>query len=477
VSNGDRKLSELLDDLVRAGGRSQASFRELVQVAGLDPKTDFRGASLRGLDFRDEDLSGFDFSNADLSGSDFRRARLRGAVLDGADLTGTLGVNEAMSSAEPPGPNPKQAKQIIIGGGYPPENWAPSIKRLRLGNSGIRKIDGLAGLLWLQELSLMNTPIHDLSPISGLISLEELRLDNSRVTDLKPLSGLRSLSHLSIYNCKVRDLSPLRSVRSLSSLEATSSLISDESGLHNLPQLAWLRIGATKITTLNPIQNMNNLRYLDAQRLKLKDIAPLERHPCLNTLFLGEIQPISVFPTIPNLTSLTLHSGVANELPELTGLSKIRDLNFTFPSVRSIAPVADATTISHLRVGSLRPYDLTPLKNLLALTSLHLGLIRRGEHEGSLELGAISELSKLRTLDLTNWPVRDISPLRNMRSLRYLNLEGTQVKDISPILELPELRTLDVERTKVAPNALLPFKGRDVSICMPDGTWQNGTDL
>jgi formylglycine-generating enzyme required for sulfatase activity len=92
-SNGPDSIGEVLDKLIEmASDGKKPSFREMTSAAGLDPGTDFVGASLRDLDFRDEDLRAFDFSGADLTGVDFRRANIGSVSFEGADLTGTIGL-------------------------------------------------------------------------------------------------------------------------------------------------------------------------------------------------------------------------------------------------------------------------------------------------------------------------------------------------------------------------------------------------
>ena len=80
-----------IDDLQRVSRVAlspELGFVELVELAGLDPSTAFRGAVLRG-DMRGEDLSGFDFSDAMLDGCDIR----------GADLSRTSGLTKEMLSS------------------------------------------------------------------------------------------------------------------------------------------------------------------------------------------------------------------------------------------------------------------------------------------------------------------------------------------------------------------------------------------
>lgn len=136
-------LAKTLDQLVDAvAAQGEPSFRDLVQVAGLDPAKDFVGASLRGLDVRDEDMSGFNFSHADLTGADFRRAKIVGTRFTGADLTGTIGLPdlpksrvesgqplktfaEAIAAQQRPARRPALAEHLLI---YPiaPNPYDPS---------------------------------------------------------------------------------------------------------------------------------------------------------------------------------------------------------------------------------------------------------------------------------------------------------------------------------------------------------------
>lgn len=67
------------------------NFVALCEIAGLDPKTDLRGANLVGVDFTECDIRGFDLRDADLT-------RTRGTNVtwdsttnfEGANLTGSI---------------------------------------------------------------------------------------------------------------------------------------------------------------------------------------------------------------------------------------------------------------------------------------------------------------------------------------------------------------------------------------------------
>src|SRR5216684_6080219 len=97
-------LADILDRLVaKAATEKPGDFAELAAVAGLDPATDFVGASLREIDLRGEDLRGFDFSKADLTGADFRGANVMGVRWFGANLSGVVGLpDQVLKDAQSP---------------------------------------------------------------------------------------------------------------------------------------------------------------------------------------------------------------------------------------------------------------------------------------------------------------------------------------------------------------------------------------
>nr|WP_294519620.1 SUMF1/EgtB/PvdO family nonheme iron enzyme [uncultured Rhodopila sp.] len=70
-----------------------ASFGELVRIAGLDKRSDFVGANLRGVDFGTTDLADYNFARADLSHADMTRASGKDRLmLIDATTTGALGL-------------------------------------------------------------------------------------------------------------------------------------------------------------------------------------------------------------------------------------------------------------------------------------------------------------------------------------------------------------------------------------------------
>lgn len=70
------------------------NFVRLVELAGLDPRTDFRRTSLAGLSFAGQNLRSFDFSGSNLSG-----CRWDGALISTTKLNGAVFDKQALTTA------------------------------------------------------------------------------------------------------------------------------------------------------------------------------------------------------------------------------------------------------------------------------------------------------------------------------------------------------------------------------------------
>jgi hypothetical protein len=90
------QLDEEQRRILRRLRKAPSDFATLVKLAGLDPRQDFRGVSLRGVDFGRADVSDFDFTDADLSGADLRRATVGRALEAAASLEDARFPREAL---------------------------------------------------------------------------------------------------------------------------------------------------------------------------------------------------------------------------------------------------------------------------------------------------------------------------------------------------------------------------------------------
>ena len=86
--------------------------------------------------------------------------------------------------------------------------------------------------------------------------------------------------------------------------------------------------------------------------------------------------------------------------------------------------------------------DISPLTNFTDLQSLDL------EETQVSDLSPIKNLTKLRSLFLAGAPVSDLSPLMNLSALQSLILPGTKIRNFEVIAKLSNLQSLEFVNTK-----------------------------
>lgn len=102
VTDREPEIKELINRIVTA---KTHNFRELCQMANLNPAMDFIGGNLRGTTFNSCDFSGanlyrVNFRGANLNDADFSDANLSSAKFGGADLSGAFLGNADLSNVD-----------------------------------------------------------------------------------------------------------------------------------------------------------------------------------------------------------------------------------------------------------------------------------------------------------------------------------------------------------------------------------------
>ena len=95
---------------------------------------------------------------------------------------------------------------------------------------------------------------------------------------------------------------------------------------------------------------------------------------------------------------------------------------------------------STLRTLNLMQNDLTDvsaLRRLSSLEELSLGL-----NERLADISPLAKLTALRSLSISGTAVTDLSPLASLTGLETLDIEGCRIESIEPLLGLKGLRTL-----------------------------------
>lgn len=127
--------------------------------------------------------------------------------------------------------------------------------------------------------------------------------------------------------------------------------------------------------------------------------------------------------TYPNLEEVTLHEPSKIQIEAISKLSKIKRLRITHARTKTIEFISNMENIEELVFEYVSGFsDLSPLKNLLKLKSLHLENLRK---------------------------VTDFSGLKGINTLRYIRIDGTldwkqPILDFEFLKELPNLEVLSL---------------------------------
>jgi len=126
----------------------------------------------------------------------------------------------------------------------------------------------------------------------------------------------------------------------------------------------------------------------------------------------------------------------------------IRILELSQPEFRALDRLPpEIADLPHLRTLNLRNTqisDLTPIAGLAALRSLQLDKTQVSD------LSPITGLTALEQLTLNNTQVSDLTPIAGLKALERLWLDNTRVSDVTPITDLTALELLDLDNTQVS---------------------------
>lgn len=124
-------------------------------------------------------------------------------------------------------------------------------------------------------------------------------------------------------------------------------------------------------------------------------------------------------------------------------LSEITELPCAAKGIASLEGIQNLTGLQVLELADTKISDLSPLRDLTALTTLSIhGPSLRGPR--ITDLAPLENLTRLTSLSLDVYNVSDITPIRNLTNLRTLSLTRGRVSDISPLRNLTNLTSLEL---------------------------------
>ena len=315
-----------------------------------------------------------------------------------------------------------------------------SLTSLEAPNSDISDLTGLEFATGLTPLGLSNNIIVDITPLSGLTKLTSLDLSNNIIVDITPLSGLTNLTSLDLSGNVITDISPLSGLTNLTSLRLHDNFFSDISPLSALTRLISLSLYGTTIRDSSLLSRLSDLSEANIPDANL-------RAAIKTNLGKASDEPITSF----EMAFVSRLEAPNSNISDLTGLELATNLTWLhlgydatvgFPrnsnNISDFSPLSNLIRLRTLDLADTGISDIALLSNLTSLEILNLG------SNDLSDVSALSNLTSLRFLYLFNNDLSDVSALSNLTSLERLILSGNDISNIARLSNLTSLRLLNL---------------------------------
>ncbi|MCF0136922.1 MAG: leucine-rich repeat domain-containing protein [Oscillospiraceae bacterium] len=355
---------------------------------------------------------------------------------------------------------------------------------LKLNGNLIDELSFLTPLKNLVSLDLSENNISDITTLSGMQSLRTLHLDKNKIKDFTPLYSLRGLTTLTIggmeisesqlkelkkalpdcivfsdeasedvvdirlggktfksnvkeldlSNCGLTDIYALSVCTKLESLNLSGNSIQDLTPLMDMAELRSLDLSGNRISSIMPLMGLTNLERLNLEGNSITSIAALSEHTKLTELYLKGNSPKS-FTALGKLSGLK-YLGLQNTGINDTGLSSL----YSLKSLKTVA-LEDNTEITAAGVDELK-------KKLPDCKVSHSPLVEQ------IEIGGKKINTDAETVELSGLGITDISALSKLSAVKKLDLSENSISDFSVLYELKTLQSLDVAGNGITPEQL-----------------------
>ena len=262
-----------------------------------------------------------------------------------------------------------------------------------------------------------------------------LDLSYTGINSLEGVENFKNLKNLSAYNNNISDLEPLRNMDTLEMISLGNNNISNIEPIMGLENLDWIAMDENNITDLSCIANrkFKLVTYLGLDRNYIDFSNDSEQLK----IYLSELQKdMKNYPNstlykynramICNFATSQRYGNPSNEDNEVKMDAKIK--------AKLIEAGADLNndgilTEKELNDATISYYD---------------------ENGNWIE-------ATIKSLDLSNMGLTDISGLEYLSGLEELNLSNNQITNIEPLAHLMNLINLDLSYNKITDISVLPY--------------------
>lgn len=175
--------------------------------------------------------------------------------------------------------------------------------------------------------------------------------------------------------------------------------------------------------------------------------------------------------TLKEMTSLEYLNLSDRDIVKLNGIEfakNLKILDLSNNAIEDIKPISTLYSLEELNLSNNNIEDITGIKDLKKLKKLDLSNIVRSlnlekdemsfdetkedKYNSIKNISAISGLSNLLILNLSNNEIEDIKPLFTLKNLKSLNLSGNSISNISDINNMSYLNSLNLSNQVILEN-------------------------
>lgn len=317
----------------------------------------------------------------------------------------------------------------------------------------------LAGITFMSditELDLRSLNISDISELAKCTQLTKLDLRDNEITNIDALSGLTELTWLCLWDNDIEDIAALLPLSKLSYLDLDDNGVTNLAPLKGLENMEELWLSDNDPQNINALTSMPKLRRLGLKDTMLtdEDIDILCQIQTLEELAIerNEISADSLDKLVAALPDCTITHDDPYYTFEVDGtVYKSTDteiLSISGKNLHSLEAISNFTALKSLNVSDNTLSDLSPLAGLVKLRTLDLGNVAGGSNAYA-DLSPLSALTDLRSLSLPNSGVSDVSALGSLTALNELILSFNGITDISAAASMTQLQSLSLENNRI----------------------------
>jgi internalin A len=160
-----------------------------------------------------------------------------------------------------------------------------------------------ADLAQIKSINLSQAKVHQIDPciFPMLTSLKDLFLGPGEYDDLTPLQKLTNLESLRLSMSRVKDLHAIEGLKKMDRLDISHTLVGDDEfkSVGSLVNVTELMIDEDNITDIAPVANLKKLERLSMKKSLVKSLAPLAQLTSLRFVYIADTSISDITPVQP----------------------------------------------------------------------------------------------------------------------------------------------------------------------------------